>query len=129
MTAKIEAIKVKAKGIQAPHDLVGEMTELEFHQRLVDDDKFLLKVMQYTLGVSDTDWKRMPEEIRMEIAEPLRMHGKDTVQRIKNPILYHLAEWLYESGKLLDPVAKVLGYASMGFMLAWWISWLISAAK
>jgi hypothetical protein len=114
-------------------DLFDGMTELEFHQKLVDDEAFRLKMIQKTLGLSDEDWNMLPDEVKRGVAEPMKWHGEYVVQRIKHPTLTRIKDFIEEAHKSVMPIVRVLGWVTLGLLtghaLAFWISWLTSAAK
>lgn len=109
------------------------MTDLEFHQKLVDDEVFRLKMIQKTLGLSDEDWNMLPREVQVGVAQPLMWHGQDKVERIKHPTLARIKDFVEDAQRQLSPIVRVLGWVTLGLVtahaLTWWISWLILAAK
>lgn len=99
---------------------------MEFHQKLVDDQNFLYRVMQEVLEVSDADWKEMPDELKEILAMPMKWHGEVVVERIKHPVRTAIKNFISDAREVLQPVAIGLGYVSIIAMIVWWISYLLS---
>ncbi len=112
---KTVIIRTEASSCEDFGKLEG-LSAIEVHQKMIDDEPFLYEVAQHITGISDADWKELPEEIREELAMKVKGHAAEFLVKHKHPKFYRFTQFMLNAYISLKSTAVILGFVTLMFV-------------
>lgn len=102
------------------------LSPVELHQKLIDDEAFLYEMTKKAIGVTDAEWNKMPIELMETLALPMKHHAAKFVWAAKHPFLSRLLDITEDINKTVEPIAKPVGFITLGAIAGAGLGWYIS---